>query len=115
MKGRISPNNLQSARVKNRTSRPQNQDPNGQNLPIYARKLQSKTRDDPTVETPGIDETLLLGLGDKNSKNLLHFFLFLLSSLFQGYGQAQQPSVKHNRIDPMSCTNSRGRKDKYPV
>nr|GEX09430.1 hypothetical protein [Tanacetum cinerariifolium] len=33
----------------------------------------------------------------------------------EGYGQAQQPSVGHNRIDPMSCTNSRGRKDKYPV
>ncbi|GKA65245.1 RNA-directed DNA polymerase, eukaryota, reverse transcriptase zinc-binding domain protein [Tanacetum coccineum] len=62
-KGRISPNNLQSARVRNRTSRPQNQDPNGQNLPLYARKLQSKNRDDPTVQTPGIDETLLLGFG----------------------------------------------------
>ncbi|GKB88988.1 DNA-binding domain-containing protein [Tanacetum coccineum] len=62
-KGRISPNNLQSAGVRNRTSKPQNQDPNGQNLPLYARKLQSKNHDDPTVQTPEIDETLLLGFG----------------------------------------------------
>ncbi|GKC86786.1 hypothetical protein Tco_1147435, partial [Tanacetum coccineum] len=48
-KGRISPNNLQSAWVRNKTSKPQNQDPNSQNLPLYARKLQSKYRDDPTV------------------------------------------------------------------
>ncbi|GJT71002.1 hypothetical protein Tco_1030288 [Tanacetum coccineum] len=54
---------LQSAGVRNRTSKPQNQDPNGQNLPLYARKLQSKNRDDPTVQTPRIDETLLLGFG----------------------------------------------------
>ncbi|GJY79556.1 hypothetical protein Tco_0485357 [Tanacetum coccineum] len=42
---------------------PQNQDPNGQNLPLYARNLQSKNRDDPTEQTLEIDETLLLGFG----------------------------------------------------
>jgi hypothetical protein len=55
---------MQSARARNRTSRPQNQNPNGQNLPLYVRKLLSKNCDDPTVQTPVIVQTLLLGLCD---------------------------------------------------
>ncbi|GKB32553.1 hypothetical protein Tco_0871954 [Tanacetum coccineum] len=60
--------------------RPQNQNPNGQNLPLDVRKLQSENCDDPTVESPVIGKTLQLDLGDILLRKS-YFFSFLFLSL----------------------------------